>query len=545
MNILVIIPARSGSKGIPRKNVRLMNNKPLISYIIEKAQNLKFDVDLIVSTDDEEVKRISNIYGTYVLDRPKSLSKDDVTLDPVILNAVEHMEYHLNKDYDIVITLQPTSPLITTMTLNSAIEHYLTYGFDTVISVINRPHLSWSRFGDGYAPNYIQRLNRQYLPDYFIETGAFLISNRIHISEYSRIGGKIGVFEIEDAQSVDIDSIQDWWVAEKELKKKKIIIRVEGYKEIGLGHVYRVIQLAFSLIDHDVNIVISNKSDIGIEKIKSTFLPYSVIDHEDEIFNMISTSNTSIIINDILNTDYHYIRELKMLGCRVINFEDLGEGALIADLVINDLYEEQSYLSNHYWGSKYYILRDDFYISETSLFRKTVKEIIIVFGGTDPNNLTAKVLSVVKSDIFKNIKFNMIVGLGYEYYYDLVNSIDNHNSNITVLKDVKLISEFMKSADLAICSQGRTMFELAYMRVPTILISQNEREKNHEFGSLDNGFINLGLGSEVEISTIRETLSWLINSPQIREQMINQMCKNSDFKNGINRVKKLILNEED
>ena len=79
------------------------------------------------------------------------------------------------------------------------------------------------------------------------------------------------------------------------------------------------------------------------------------------------------------------------------------------------------------------------------------------------------------------------------------------------------------------------------MSVPTILLAQNEREQHHEFGYLKNGFINLGLGTEVEDNTIRETLLWLINSPQIRRQMKEQMIK-KDLKQGIERVKNIILN---
>ena len=101
----------------------------------------------------------------------------------------------------------------------------------------------------------------------------------------------------------------------------------------------------------------------------------------------------------------------------------------------------------------------------------------------------------------------------------------------------------MGKADIAISSQGRTMLELASMAVPTILLAQNGREQHHEFGYLKNGFINLGLGSEVEDQTIRETLLWLFNSPQIRKQMKDQMMK-ADLKKGIKRVVKIILNDE-
>ncbi|ERJ01130.1 hypothetical protein HMPREF0262_00029 [Clostridium sp. ATCC 29733] len=102
------------------------------------------------------------------------------------------------------------------------------------------------------------------------------------------------------------------------------------------------------------------------------------------------------------------------------------------------------------------------------------------------------------------------------------------------------MTDYMKKADIAVCSQGRTMLELASMAVPTVLLAQNEREQNHEFGYLKNGFLNLGLGEEVEKETIVETLKWLINSKQIRAQIRNQMLK-LDLKKGLKRTLRIIF----
>ena len=120
---------------------------------------------------------------------------------------------------------------------------------------------------------------------------------------------------------------------------------------------------------------------------------------------------------------------------------------------------------------------------------------------------------------------------------------DSKGLNITFRKDVSVVSEYMSKADVALSSQGRTMFELAHMTVPTVVIAQNKRELTHEFGYLANGFINLGLGENIDVSTIRETLTWLYRSPQIRKQIKMQMS-GYQLEKGIHRVKKLILGEK-
>lgn len=103
--VLAVIPARGGSKGIPRKNVRLMNGKPLIYYAIHNAKNCSSIDDVVVSSDDEEILKIASSYGVENMTRDSELAKDAVTLDPVIYDAVCTMEKKKGIQYDVVITL--------------------------------------------------------------------------------------------------------------------------------------------------------------------------------------------------------------------------------------------------------------------------------------------------------------------------------------------------------------------------------------------------------------------------------------------------------
>jgi CMP-N-acetylneuraminic acid synthetase/spore coat polysaccharide biosynthesis predicted glycosyltransferase SpsG len=540
MKALVIIPARGGSKGIPRKNVRLMVGQPLISYSIENAINSTHNLDVVVSTDDDEITRIAESYGAKVIMRPENLATDRVTLDPVIYHAMSVMEKEKNTRYDVIITMQATSPLLRKETLDAAIDSFMNNNFDTVLSGINKPHLSWDEKDGRIIPAYEKRFNRQYLPKNLLETGAFFISKREFVKEHSRFGPSVSVYEISENEAIDIDTPQDWWIAEKELSKKNILIRSEGYSEIGLGHIYRGLLLGYNLIDHNIKFVLSEKSDLGIMKIEASHFPYSIIQNNDEIVKLIDDFNCDILVNDMLDTTEDYIELCKSSGIRVVNFEDLGPGAKQADAVINDLYEKKNNLKNHYWGSDYYCIRDEFLLAKPTEFRNNVEEVLVIFGGTDPCNLTNRVFDVIQTINNKNIHYTFILGMGYKRSNELIESSKGLGLNVDFVQDVKLITEYMAKTDIAISSQGRTMLELASMGVPTILLAQNKREQHHEFGYLKNGFINLGLGSEVEDDTIKQTLIWLINSLQIRKQMKEQMRK-KDLKKGIERVKNIIL----
>ncbi len=543
MKIIAVIPARGGSRGIPRKNIRFMAGKPLVSYAISCALGSNYDIDVVVSSDDDEIKAVARRYGAQTIDRPDYLSGDSVTLDPVVCHAVCTMEKIKGIHYDVVITMQPTSPLLSVATLDKAVAFFENEELDTVISGVNDPRLSWHEENGLCVPNYRERLNRQYMPKDLKETGAFVITKREFVKETGRFGEKISVFELPEKEAGDIDTPQDWWIAETELNKKNILIRLDGYSKIGMGHIYRGLQLASGLIEHNVRFVISEKSDIGIKKIEESHYPYDVITENDDIFSLIDKYFVDIVINDILNTEAEFIEKLKAKGVRVINFEDEGSGAEVADAVVNALYEKKSLDTRKHYGSDFYLIRDEFAIQPIREFSEWAQEVIVLFGGTDPCNLTEKTVRALMplADELK-LHVTIILGLGYEHG-ETVKALAGNNGRFEVLENVKVMSAYMSKADLAISSQGRTMLELAAMGVPTIIMSENAREATHEFGSIKNGYLNLGAGANVSEKTIYETVNWLIQCSQIRKNMREQMLE-KDLLHGFKRVKGIILGEE-
>ena len=542
MRILALIPARGGSKGIPKKNLRLMNGKPLIAYAIENAKKSKYIKDVFVTTDSKEIEEVSKVYGAAVIKRDNELSSDLVTLDPVIYHAMLEAEKETGKFYDAVITLQPTSPLLNVDTLDSAIEYFISGNFETVISVVNKPHLAWGVKDSELVPLYSERKNRQELPPQYLETGAFVISKRKVVVPESRIGSKTSVYEISEVESIYIDDRNDWLLAENLLKRKKIIFRVEGYLKLGLGHIYNCLTLAFSMMEHDVLLVISKNSGEGIEKIKASNLPYRIIESDAEIDALINEFKPDIWVNDCLDTDEKYMRHLKSMIPRVISIEDLGSGIKEADAVINALYDDVQQ-TNVYSGWEYVCLRDEFQIESPNIFNQEVRKVLIMFGGTDPANLNKTLYEIILKiiDKYKNIKFEFITGLGYKNKENGV--VTREEKNIFVYPDVPRVTKYMRKADLAITSQGRTIFELAAMRIPSIVLSQNEREQTHFFAQMENGFLNLGVGAKVDSVLIENTLEWLVSTAIVRKNMYEIMGK-YDLRKGLKRVKNIILGED-
>ncbi len=542
--VLAIIPARGGSKGIPRKNVRLMNGKPLIYYSINNAKNCPYIDDVVVSSDDEEILSIANMYGVIAMNRYSELAQDAVTLDPVIYDAMLRAEKMTGKHYDTIITLQATSPLLSIDTLNNAIKDFTEKDYDTYISAVNKPHLSWTRINGECVPNYTARLNRQQLPPNYLEAGAFLITKRACVQENTRIGKKVSVYEMPEKEAVDIDSYSDWIICEQELKKKKIILRVDGHKTLGMGHIYRCLTLAYNLTGHDIIFATKEEHQEGLKKLQDSHMKVHTISSNEDFYAFIKNWKPDIVVNDCLNTEADYIENLKSMVNRVVTLEDIGPGAELAHASINALYEDNTIGGNYYWGEKYVCLKDEFLIANPSEYSEQVKNIVVIFGGSDPSNFTERIYRLAQASHrdFPDIHFDFILGAGYDNSVHKITTLPN--MNINVVQDVKRISDYLSKADLAFTSQGRTVYELACMGVPAIVLAQNERETKHTFAQMNNGFLNLGLGINVNDDTINKTYRFIVETPQLRKEMRDLMLKH-DLRKGIERVTQIILQDED
>lgn len=547
MEILAVIPARGGSKGIPRKNVRLIGGKPLIYYAIHNAQQCGLITDVAVSSDDEEILTIAENYHAVALNRSSALAQDAVTLDPVIFDAVEQMEKRENKRYDIVITLQPTSPVLRCETLTAAVREFIDRDADTYISATNKPHLSWSKDEEGrFFPLYKERLNRQQLPPNYLEAGAFLITRRKNVTPNSRLGKSISVYELPESEAIDIDSPADWIVCESILGKKRIVLRADGYKQIGMGHIYHCLTLAYNLVGHEIMFVSRSDCAEGIQKIKDSFMPLTIVRDDQEFFRFLKEYQPDIVVNDCLDTSAEYMKTLKQLCKRIVTIEDMGEGTRYADVVINALYagKENPEHCHVYSGEKYICLRDEFLISEPKPFSPEVKTVLSLFGGTDPSNMTSVIYQLAGKmhQKYPDVRFIFLAGIGYDCEKNGI--VTQAEENIFVVKDAKYVSAYMRQADLAFTSQGRTVYEFAAMGVPAIVLAQNEREQLHTFAQMNNGFLNLGLGKDVRQETIERSFEFLMNTPQLRSEMRALMlARGQELKNGVHREVKLILGE--
>ncbi|MBR5524179.1 MAG: cytidyltransferase [Clostridia bacterium] len=530
MRILAVIPARAGSKGIPNKNIRIIGGHPLIYYSINNAKNSKLITDIIVSTDSEAVRIIAKQMGVSCKWRDASLCGDAVTLDSVIADAIPS-----ETTWDYIVTMQPTSPTLTVPTLDAAIEYMIDKNLDTLISVINTPHLSWGEDNGVKIPNYKERLNRQYLPPYYLETGAFVISKASIVTPQTRIGTKVDVFEISENEAQDVDTFADLKNVAESLNQKSVAIYVNGNNHRGIGHIYRALELADEFfVKPDIYFDINQTSVNVFGTTTHNLIPVNGI---HDLFNVCSKKNYSIFINDILTTSIDYMIGLRsaLPNAKIVNFEDDGEGIYKADLVFNALLGENNFPHVH-TGAKYYIANKVFMFYQPITIQEKVKRVFIAFGGADPQNYTDKLMEIISDPMYEKYQFTVVLGRAKKNVEQLMQY--NQHPNIEVLYDVQNMPELMSNCDIAITSRGRTGYELAMLGIPSIAMAQNKREEQHGFVSNENGFSYIGLNPAEEV--IKANLDMYLNMSQESRQHYQDMLLSHDLRNGRKRVMSLI-----
>ena len=531
MSILAVIPARAGSKGIPNKNIRLVGGRPLVYYAIRNALDSEFVTNVVVTTDSPEVRIIAQQMGARVHWREAALCTDDVALDAVVADAA------FEGAWDWVVTMQPTSPTLTTATLDSAIRRAIDEDFDTLISVVNDPRLSWGENAEGdISPNYAERLNRQWLPADYAETGAFVISRASVVTPQTRIGEKVGVFEVPSGEGIDVDTFDDLRCATAHLRRESVAIYVNGNNMRGIGHIYRALEMADEFY---------SKPDIYYDVNQTDPIVFGRTAHEligvdgiADLFERCRNKDYTLFVNDILSTSIDYMIGLRSVvpEAKIVNFEDDGEGALKADLVFNALYHDDE-LPHVKAGERYYISSKTFLFYHPIEIKQRVERVFVSFGGADPQNYSDRLLAIVAGDDkYEDVDFTVVLGRAKHN----VDGLLEYNSlpNIEVLYDMANMPELMSMCDVAVTSRGRTGYELALMGIPSIAMAQNKREEKHGFVCNENGFTYLGLNPPDEI--LKSNLDMYLTLSREARLRFQDMLLSHDLRNGRRRVMGLI-----
>lgn len=229
MNVFAITPARGGSRGVPRKNIKMLAGKPLLQHTVEAAQACPLITRYIVNTEDEEIREVAKSLGVETQNRPEDFWHDNTfqEVDRLLCWAVKDLEAK-GAEIDVVVLLYPTAPLRRTEHITACIDLIVNQGFDSALTLKEDRSYIWERINKDSTevrpvnydpkkrgPNQLEGWNQ------WVENKAvYAVKRDLLIETGCRLGGKIGFVEMSKLESIDIDTPDDFALAESILKNR-------------------------------------------------------------------------------------------------------------------------------------------------------------------------------------------------------------------------------------------------------------------------------------------------------------------------------------
>jgi spore coat polysaccharide biosynthesis predicted glycosyltransferase SpsG len=528
----VVIPAVKKNVAFNDDLVKKLGGVSLIQRAIDKARRLAPAADVHVITDSQEIRLVSERAGVrcYV---DQKLRLANGTLDRPLRRYLASAAAACRG----VMVVHPYAPMVGAEKLRDAWQRFRRSRCDALISVKKERHRVFRPQRSGLR----DLMHDGRLHSVFTEVRAFQILRPRMLAGGVR-RPRLSPYFL-DADEIEIASYRDWWICEKLLARRRILFRVIGDPRVGMGHIYRALTLAHEITDHEIIFVCDQKGSVAAHKL-------AAYDYRLEVFPAkrieagIVALEPDLVVHDVLHTDRAYVRRLRARGIRVVNFEDLGSGAAQADLTINELYDRPTIAGKRIkWGQKYYFVRDEFDDAEPHRFKREVRGLLITFGGTDRSDFTRKALAAVAPYCAaRGIRIHVVTGEGYAHREALVAELRKPEfAHVEYSYATGVMSSIMEKTEIAICSNGRTVYELAHMNVPAIVIAHHARENTHRFACPANGFVNLGLyrGAGTERRLVR-ALRRLAEDTAQRRRLFERIRRFS-FRGNKRRVVRLVL----
>lgn len=222
-----IIPARGGSKGIIRKNLKLIHGKPLVGHAIEQALSCPLIDRVIVNSEDQEIRSVAASFGAEVMDRPQQFHNDNSIqeVDRLLIHCVESLETQ-GENIENIVLLYPTSPLRRVETITEAVGKVLNDGFDSVLSLYEDTTYLWELDSEVCRPlNYDPKMRgprqKENWNQYGENKAIYVMTRELLVNTGCRLGGRIGYVLMNYLESIDVDKPEDLELCQLLYKKFK------------------------------------------------------------------------------------------------------------------------------------------------------------------------------------------------------------------------------------------------------------------------------------------------------------------------------------
>jgi YrbI family 3-deoxy-D-manno-octulosonate 8-phosphate phosphatase len=295
-NIVAIIPARGGSKGIPKKNIMDFCGKPLLAWSILQAKEAETISQVYVSSDDQRILDIAIQFGALPIRRPKELATDKAQSEPVLMHALDEVERATGKISDLIVFLQATSPLREPKDIDGAVKRLTRTKSDSLFSMaVLEDFCAWTRRGGhliGLTFDPLRRGRRQDRKPILLENGSIYVFRPEILRRYhNRLGGKISNFEMALWKSYEIDTIEDVDICTYYFEKKLLPYwkRKGGSPKISKSNIDLIVydfdgvmtDNRVIVLQNGTEAIIANRADgLGVDRFRELGIPQLVISTE-------------------------------------------------------------------------------------------------------------------------------------------------------------------------------------------------------------------------------------------------------------------------
>ncbi len=532
MRIIFVVPARGGDHEVPYLNIKKLGAHPLIGHTLSEAKKSRYLDRLIVSTDHPKVKEVAEEYGAEVpFLRPEELASDSAELKAIVRHAVSFLEGRDGIRFDVVVTLQATSPFRSARLIDEAIQTLLDdEKLDSVISLKEIRSLTWRMRSGTLEPVFEKAGRRSDLEPLYQEDGAIRVQRRAVLDSEDRLGKRVGYVLMDKMSSLTVHDIYDFWLAERLENMPRVLFRVDGGGEMGMGHVYRSLAAAEALVKlrptADICFLMRADRPEGAQYVSRKGYQVRVLSGgEASALPAIRDYSPNLIVNDLPSVNDAYLRSLAKLGASTVNFvdslADIEKPQEVAAVIIAALADEQVELEDYYAGPAFAILREAFQRRSADVAERGHR-VVLSFGGSDPQKLTLKALSALSPLALSvsDLSVTAVLGLAFSHRAELDELLKRLPYRPRILSHVEHMADILVEADLVLCSGGMTVFEIAALGRPGLVLCQNAKEEARMRRFARDGSIqHLGLGTEVGEDVIGEGVSRLLGDRDARRTM--------------------------
>ena len=526
LRVAAIVPARGGTDSVPYLNIKRLGDRPLLAHTLEAAKGAACVDRVVVSTDDPRVAEVAKAHGGEVpFLRPGDLAADIPSLKPVIVHAVREIEKAGDR-VDVVVVLQATSPFREADAVDAAVDRLVDGGYDTVLSVTEDRTLNWKAVDGALLPLFEKEGRREEQEPVYKENGAVVALRRSVLDAPSRFGDRVGYLVLDKRAAFTVHDLEDFWMAERLLAQPRVLFRVDGGAALGMGHVYRSLAIADALRANsraEIAFLMSADHTEGLLTVSRHGYPVRVVagrGHEAGLEH-IRDFAPAILINDLPTIESAYLTALSHVGATTVNLvdtlADLESTEHLAQVIVSAMNHDRETPEGFYGGPAYAILREQFRGR-----RKEVRDephlVLLTFGGSDPQGLTLKAARALQG-LPQRVELMAVAGPAFSYRRDFA-ALEPTLSRRVPLIDEAAIADLMLEADVVVGSGGMSVYEIAALGTPGIVLGQNLREDQRMRAFARYGTIEyLGLGPEVAEETITGAVQGLLRDPDRRREM--------------------------